>query len=309
MMIRKPVQTNPLLSVAAIAALVAIALPCCREGTGDPQGSQAGAWQIAPRALAGNTGAARRQGARLEEENRPFHRQPASLPKDPQNAEEPRRKEVKAEEPSEQLEGQSQGPGAEQGEPAPAAKVQALEEALRALKEKTGRAAEQLQRAASAAYQADRYETALPMLTCAVELGSDDPRTLFRLAYCLARARDYAGARERYTSAITKMEKEPAKWAELLKKACNNCGAALARLKDALGALRLYEKAIALDENYAPTYFNLGLLYEKQLQDAEAAIKAYRRHIALAGSRSMAARAAIIGLQQRKGERSRQKEQ
>ena len=69
-------------------------------------------------------------------------------------------------------------------------------------------------------------------------------------------------------------------------------------LGDPQEALKWYKEALSADEEYAPAYFNLGLLYTERLRRPAKAIEAYRQHIILGGGRSAAAREAIKKLQQ-----------
>jgi Flp pilus assembly protein TadD len=46
-------------------------------------------------------------------------------------------------------------------------------------------------------------------------------------------------------------------------------------------AREAYEKAIALEPNYASAHLNLGILYDLYLWDGERAVQLYERYLAL----------------------------
>jgi len=140
------------------------------------------------------------------------------------------------------------------------------------------------------------YSAAREVLTGAVELGSGSPAVLFELGFSCAELGDNAAAADWYAKAAEAARKDKDA-AGLLAKICSNHGAALVALGKPGEALKAYEKSIQADEKYAPVYFNLGRLYAEQMKDSAKAVEAYRRHVALGGSRSTAALEAIKKLQ------------
>jgi tetratricopeptide (TPR) repeat protein len=53
------------------------------------------------------------------------------------------------------------------------------------------------------------------------------------------------------------------------------------KLKDVQGALADFNKAIQLDPNYNPAYYNRGVLKDDRLQDVQGALADYNRAIQL----------------------------
>ena len=147
-----------------------------------------------------------------------------------------------------------------------------------------------------------RIDVARLMLTNAVELGSDEPGILFLVAYCFGERGDDNAAAEWYARVVAAVEKQPEEQAALLPKLYNNYGATLVRLGEVDEALKWYQKSIQADEKYPAVHFNLGRLYAEHRHAPGEAIEAYRRHVALGGSRSVAARNAILKLQQKQTE-------
>jgi len=164
---------------------------------------------------------------------------------------------------------------------------------LEALKAKATEVCSKLEAAGGSLFDAGRYRDALAVLTSAAELGSTHPSLLFQIAYCHGELGDDQVAATWYAKAAETAEKQPQENAALLPKLYNNYGATLVALGKPQEALAWYKKAIEADPDYAPAHFNLGRLYAEHLSDPGRAIQSYRRHVALAGSRSVAARDAI----------------
>ena len=137
------------------------------------------------------------------------------------------------------------------------------------------------------------HEAARGVLAGAAELGGEDPALLGDLAYCHSSLGDEQAAAQWYARAVEAVESQRAEKAHLLPKLYSNYGATLLALEKPQDALTWYLKAVEADNNYAPAHFNLGRLYAEHLGDPARAIEHYRRHVALGGSRSVAARAAI----------------
>ena len=186
--------------------------------------------------------------------------------------------------------------------------LEAARKELRAARSKMSSCARLLHKVGAAARRSGDHALALPVLKAAVELGAQDPPALYRLARSLARAGDYQSAAGWYVRAAALMEKSPQQYGGLYVKTCSNLGVALVRLDNPRKALEWYGKAVRQDASYAPVHFNLGLLYERELDNAPKAIEAYRRHVALAGSRSNAAVEAIMKLQAAQNEDKAPKE-
>jgi tetratricopeptide (TPR) repeat protein len=117
------------------------------------------------------------------------------------------------------------------------------------------------------------------------------------MAYCEAAFGQDARAAEHYAACREALQAGPTANGQLLKKCLLNHGVALSRLGKREQAAELYREGIALDESYAPPYFNLGLLYAEQPDKHEEAIEALRKHIAYGGERSVSARNLIRDLQ------------
>lgn len=147
------------------------------------------------------------------------------------------------------------------------------------------------------AYDAGRSEEAVAMLQAAVDLGLDSPFALYRLGSALFQIGQYESAIERYEDAISRLESADDPDRLLLLKACNNCGVALARLGHSEKALKMYRKALGLEEGYPSPYLNMGLLYRDKLDDEDAAIRAFRRYIEVNGRRSEEVAKAIGALE------------
>jgi len=184
-------------------------------------------------------------------------------------------------------------PGAAEPSPttAPSATAQ-----LAQLRERVARVRRRLLTMARAQLDADNYALAADLLSAAVELGEEAPEAFFELAYCRGELGDEESAAHWYARAVNAVQERPAEHAALLTKLYNNYGATLVALGKPRDALRWYLKAVEADPGYAPVYFNLGRLYSKYLHDPHRALEAYRRHVALAGSRSVSARDAIRDL-------------
>jgi tetratricopeptide (TPR) repeat protein len=142
-------------------------------------------------------------------------------------------------------------------------------------------------------FDADQYAAAREIFTAATELGLESPEVLFKAGYCCAALGDDASAADWYEKCAAACAKHAEEATKLLPKLYNNYGVSLVALKKYDEALRAYEKAAQADEKYAAVQFNLGRLYAEHLKDPVKAAEHYRRHIALGGSRSVAAREAL----------------
>jgi len=208
-----------------------------------------------------------------------------------------------------------------------------LEEMKRADSERGGAAANEtqgrkvcseLQSLATEAIQERRWELARRLLTSAVELGADEPEVFFTVAYCCGNLGDHNAAAGWYEKAIghpdvirasgggasgaavsatqgtTPTESpQPVPPRDFLAKLYNNYAATLVKLHREDEALEWYQKAVQADEEYPAVYYNLGRLYEEHLKQPEDAVQAYRRHVALGGSRSAQAAERIQKLESR----------
>ncbi len=159
------------------------------------------------------------------------------------------------------------------------------------------RARERLEQLGAVLFQREKYSTAHAVILSALQVGSESPQTYYQLAFCEAVAGSYDTAAERYRQALEALEAGPEQDRELLKKCLNNYGIAMMKLGDAEKAAELYQKAIALDDAYAPAYFNLGLVYANELNRPEDAVEALRKHIIHGGRRGVSARDTMRRLQ------------
>ncbi len=168
---------------------------------------------------------------------------------------------------------------------------------LEELRLSTARARERLEQLGAVLFQREKYSTANAVILSALQVGSESPQTYYQLAFCEAMAGSYDTAAERYRQALEALEAEPEQDRELLKKCLNNYGIAMVKLGDAEKAAELYQKAIELDDAYAPAYFNLGLVYANELNRPEDAVEAMRKHIIHGGRRGVSARDIMRRLQ------------
>jgi len=139
---------------------------------------------------------------------------------------------------------------------------------------------------------------ALQVLLRAVQLGQEDPEVLLQVAYLYGELRDEDRAAQWYARAAEAVEKLAPPRPRLAAKVYSNYGATLVALGKPVQALQWYERSVKADPAYTPVQFNLGLLYAEHYKDSDKAIAAFRRHVALGGSRSLSARNAILRLQE-----------
>jgi len=139
-------------------------------------------------------------------------------------------------------------------------------------------------------------DCAATLLESAVELGSATPRVLYNLAHCHGELGDDEAAAECYERAVRAAQESHEERGGFLCRLYCNYGATLARLGRPEETLECYAKSVEADEHYAPVHFNLGLLYAGHLGRPAEAVESYRRHVALGGSRSVAAQEAIVRL-------------
>lgn len=159
------------------------------------------------------------------------------------------------------------------------------------------RGRQRLEELGAVLFERSQYGTAHAVILSALQLGSESPETFYRLGFCEAAAGNYDAAVEWYGRAIASIEEQPETDADLLKKCLNNYGIASLKLGQPEKAAELYRQAIALDDAYAPSHFNLGLVYANELNRPEDAIEAFRKHIIHGGQRSVSARDLIRTLQ------------
>jgi tetratricopeptide (TPR) repeat protein len=162
----------------------------------------------------------------------------------------------------------------------------------------TGTAQAQLVVLGARMMDANLDEAAMMVLEHAVNVGAEQPWVLFQLGNLHGDIGDNEIAAQWYERAAEAVEKVPDTSGRLAAKIYNNYGAMLVALGKPEGALPWYEKAVEIDERYATVHFNLGLLYDKHLDDADKAVGSYRRHVELGGGRGITARNAILELQE-----------
>jgi Tfp pilus assembly protein PilF len=133
---------------------------------------------------------------------------------------------------------------------------------------------------------------AWPLLKSAVDLGSEDPETFFRLAYCYEAISEHGAAIGYYRKAAEGFAGDQDRQARRVD-ALNNLATIQRRLGKAGEAAKTLAEITRLAPDYAPVFFNLAVLYERDLEEPQKAIQAYRRHILLGGDRGQSAEAAI----------------
>ena len=176
-------------------------------------------------------------------------------------------------------------------------KMAEMKEKVEALQNDVSGAADKLAEAGQRSFAAEKYDSAEVLLSAAVQLGSTDPLAAYALGFCRARASDYENATKWYERAVSTLREEGQNDKTTLTKALNNLGAALTKQKKPEEAAKMYREAISVDDTFAPAHFNLALLYRDKLDQPDKALQHLRRHIALGGSRSVAAREAIEAIQ------------
>ena len=143
------------------------------------------------------------------------------------------------------------------------------------------------------------YAVAKEIYDVVAELGNPDVDTLFRLAKCYGVTPETDKAIPLYQKVIASLEHnggtgfQPVNGLEarstanpLHHQAYNNLGGMYKKKGMYKEAELAYVKAIELNEEYTNAYYNLGLLYEENLDDELGAIRCYERYIELDGERS-----------------------
>lgn len=141
-----------------------------------------------------------------------------------------------------------------------------------------------------------QFEAARMALLVARQLGAANPIVDFHLAAAAAETGQYEAAEANYLRAAEELQGREESL-EMLRAALLNAGVARERLHDYAGAAELYEKALALDQQYAAPYYNLGVLYSDHLKDADKAVQMLRKHVVLNGSRTASAELLIQRLE------------
>jgi len=146
-------------------------------------------------------------------------------------------------------------------------------------------------------FRTGEYLAAEVMLKRAAELGSVRPSIAYAVGYCRARTSDYKDARKWYQRALKRLREQDEPNELLFAKTLNNCGIACEELDKPRKARELYSEALSVNEDFAPAHFNAGRLYKNKLDKPGKAVTHLRRHAALGGNRSAAAREAIGEIQ------------
>ncbi|HHT9124576.1 MAG TPA: tetratricopeptide repeat protein [Candidatus Brocadiia bacterium] len=144
---------------------------------------------------------------------------------------------------------------------------------------------EKLLQLANRFYWDGDYAVAKEIYDVVVELGNTDVDTLFRLAKCYGVTPETDKAISLYQKVIAALEHNDAA-NPLHHQAYNNLGGMYKKKGIYKEAELAYVKAIELDQEYTNAYYNLGLLYEENLDDELGAIRCYERYIELDGERS-----------------------
>ncbi len=144
---------------------------------------------------------------------------------------------------------------------------------------------EKLLQLANRFYWDGDYAVAKEIYDVVAELGNPDVDTLFRLAKCYGVTPETDKAISLYQKVIASLEHDDAS-NPLHHQAYNNLGGMYKKKGMYKEAELAYVKAIELNEEYTNAYYNLGLLYEENLDDELGAIRCYERYIELDGERS-----------------------
>jgi tetratricopeptide (TPR) repeat protein len=167
-------------------------------------------------------------------------------------------------------------------------------------------AVERLDGLSQALFERGDYDAALSVGLTAEELGGATTGLFYRIGFCKAHTRDYAGANAWYARAAEVIGDEgvPA----LKVKLFTNWGIALAETGDKQAAAERYRRALEIDDSSAAAWFNLGLILAEDPDRTEEAIEAFRNHIIRGGGRGISARRHIAELQagSREGETTAQ---
>ncbi|MGR3311060.1 MAG: tetratricopeptide repeat protein [Candidatus Brocadiales bacterium] len=130
------------------------------------------------------------------------------------------------------------------------------------------------------------YAVAKEIYDVVVELGNTDANTLFRMARCYGVTPETDKAISLYQKVIESLEHDDAS-NPLYFQAYNNLGGVYKRKGMYKKAELAYVKAIEINEVYTNAYYNLGLLYEENLDDELGAIACYERYIEFDGEMSV----------------------
>ncbi len=141
------------------------------------------------------------------------------------------------------------------------------------------------------------YNAAFPVLLSAHDLGEPGPAVLYRLAFCQGKFGEMRQAAGYYEQCYAALQDRAEPDESLLKKCLNNWGIVLAASGQFEKAAEKYTELIQTDRAFAPTYFNLGLLYADKLQEPQKAVEAFRMHVAHGGERLVSAKRQIEALQ------------
>ncbi len=144
---------------------------------------------------------------------------------------------------------------------------------------------EKLLQTANRFYWDGDYAVAKEIYDVVAELGNPDVDTLFRLAKCCGVTPETDKAIPLYQKVIASLEHNDAS-NPLHYQAYNNLGGMYKKKGKYKEAELAYVKAIELNKEYTNAYYNLGLLYEENLDDELGAIRCYERYIELDGERS-----------------------
>jgi tetratricopeptide (TPR) repeat protein len=147
----------------------------------------------------------------------------------------------------------------------------------------------------------EQFEGARLALLTARQLGADAPIVHYHLAAASAELEKWENARDSYARVIEALQQAERELStaeqHMLKAALLNSGVALEHLDKYGKAAENYVSALEHDREYAPAYYNLGVLYARKLDDREKAITLLRKHSVLNGRRSASAMDLIEELQ------------
>jgi tetratricopeptide (TPR) repeat protein len=129
------------------------------------------------------------------------------------------------------------------------------------------------------------YAVAKEIYGVIVDWGNADADILFRLARCYGVTPETDKAISLYQKVIASLEHNDTS-NQLYHQAYNNLGGMYKKTGAYKEAELAYVRAIEINEEYTNAYYNLGLLYEDNLDDELGAIACYEKYIELGGERS-----------------------
>lgn len=128
---------------------------------------------------------------------------------------------------------------------------------------------------AQAFFEKNEFENAILELDKAIQLNPRNAKAFFGRADCKLMSRDIEGALKDYTRSIELGPREPG-----VEKAYNNRAVARQYLGDDITAFSDYDRAIAINPNYAAPYNGRGVIFDKRGK-SDLALKDFDKAITL----------------------------